>query len=47
MISEATQYDAARYVELLEAACKTVLDPFAQERLWSASTDRKLVKILG
>jgi hypothetical protein len=29
MISEVTRYDADRYVELLEAACKTVLDPFA------------------
>jgi DNA polymerase, archaea type len=29
LISEATHYDAGRYVELLEAACKTVLDPFA------------------
>ncbi len=29
LISEDTHYDAGRYVELLEAACKTVLEPFA------------------
>ncbi len=28
LISEDTHYDAGRYVELLEAACKTVLEPF-------------------
>jgi hypothetical protein len=28
LISEVTHYDADRYVELLEAACKTVLEPF-------------------
>ena len=28
LISEATRYDAGRYVELLEAACRTVLEPF-------------------
>ncbi len=29
LITEDTHYDAGRYVELLEAACKTVLEPFA------------------
>jgi DNA polymerase-2 len=29
LISEDTHYDAGRYVELLEAACRTVLEPFA------------------
>jgi len=29
LISERTRYDADRYVELLEAACDTVLGPFA------------------
>jgi DNA polymerase elongation subunit (family B) len=29
LISEGTHYDSGRYVELLEAAYKTVLEPFA------------------
>jgi len=29
LISDDTRYDGGRYVELPEAACKTVLDPFA------------------
>ena len=29
LVSEDTHYDAGRYVELLEAACRTVLEPFA------------------
>ena len=29
LTADDTHYDAGRYVELLEAACKTVLEPFA------------------
>jgi DNA polymerase, archaea type len=29
LVTEDTRYDAGRYVELLEAACRTVLEPFA------------------
>jgi hypothetical protein len=28
LISDESRYDADRYVELLEAACRTVLEPF-------------------
>ncbi len=41
LISEDTHYDADRYVELLEAACKTVLEPFALEQASLKSGQRE------